>query len=73
MEVKIGVQNVARELSVDTEQSPDEVLTAVNSALESGGLFSVTDDKERTVAVPADKLAYVYFTDDKNRKVGFAK
>lgn len=73
MEVKIGVQNVARELTVDTEQSPDEVLAAVGTALESGGLFSLTDAKDRTVAVPADKLAYVYFTDDKHRKVGFAK
>jgi len=26
MEVKIGVQNAARELSVETDQDPDEVL-----------------------------------------------
>lgn len=73
MEVKIGVQNVARELSVDTGQSPDEVLSGLNTALESGGLFSLTDEKNRTVAVPADKVAYLYFTDDTGRKVGFAK
>ncbi len=33
MEVKIGVQHVARELSVETEESPDAVLEGLNRAL----------------------------------------
>lgn len=73
MEVKIGVQHVARELSVETEDSPEQVLSALGEALESAGLFSLTDDKDRTVAVPAEKVAYLYFTADSGRKVGFAK
>lgn len=73
MEVKIGVQNVARELSVETNQEPEAVLSELNKVVESGTVFSLTDDKGRTVAVPAEKVAYLYFTDDSDRRVGFAK
>jgi hypothetical protein len=71
MEVKIGVQNAARELSVETDQNPDEVLKTLETALSDEAVFSLTDDKGRTVAVPADKVAYLYFTADRGRKVGF--
>ncbi|MGJ9411074.1 DUF3107 domain-containing protein [Aeromicrobium sp. CF4.19] len=71
MEVKIGVQNAARELSVDTDEAPDTVLEALQGALGDDRLFSLTDAKGRTVAVPADKVAYLYFTAEGGRKVGF--
>ncbi len=71
MEVKIGVQNAARELSVETTEDPDAVLAALKSSLSDESVFSLTDDKGRTVAVPADKVAYLYFTADAGRKVGF--
>ena len=70
MEVKIGVQHAARELSVETDQSPDDVLKSLETAISDETVFSLTDDKGRTVAVPADKVAYLYFTAD-SRKVGF--
>ncbi|GAA1738435.1 DUF3107 domain-containing protein [Aeromicrobium alkaliterrae] len=71
MEVKIGVQNAARELSLDTSSSPDDVLSELNQAIADSSVFSMTDDKGTTVAVPADKIAYVLFTGDTGRAVGF--
>lgn len=71
MEVKIGVQNAARELSVETDRDPDEVLKSLETSITDETVFSLTDDKGRTVAVPADKVAYLYFTADTGRKVGF--
>ena len=71
MEVKIGVQNAARELSVETDADPDAVLELLQQALKDDAVFSLTDEKGRTVAVPADKVAYLYFTADTGRKVGF--
>jgi hypothetical protein len=71
VEVKIGVQHAARELSVSTDQSPDAVLALLDSALKDESLFTLTDDKGRTVAVPAAKVAYLDFTSDVGRKVGF--
>lgn len=71
MEVKIGVQHAARELSVESEASADEILTALNDALADDAVFSITDAKGHTVAVPAQKIAYLYFTAESGRKVGF--
>ncbi|MCD9154734.1 MULTISPECIES: DUF3107 domain-containing protein [Aeromicrobium] len=71
VEVKIGVQNAARELSVETNAEPDTVLATLNQALKDDSLFTVTDSKGHTVAVPADKVAYLYFNADSGRKVGF--
>ncbi|CAN5353782.1 MAG: ATP-binding protein [Nocardioidaceae bacterium] len=73
MEVKIGVSNAARELSVDSEDSPDAVLDALTKAVTNDGLFILSDTKGRTIAVPADKIAYLTFADTTGRKVGFAK
>lgn len=71
MDVKIGVQNAARELTVDTDEQPEAVLELLQQTLKDESVFSLTDTKGRTVAVPADKVAYLYFTADSGRKVGF--
>ncbi|MGA9714658.1 MAG: DUF3107 domain-containing protein [Aeromicrobium sp.] len=71
MEVKIGVQHAPRELSVSTEDEPQAVLDALQSALQDDSVFTLTDDKGRTVAIPAARVAYLDFTSDAGRKVGF--
>lgn len=71
MEVKIGVQHVGRELSVEAQEEPTEILSALNDALADDSVFSLTDAKGHTIAVPAQKIAYLYFTADSGRKVGF--
>ena len=72
MEVKIGVQFAARELVLESAQSPDEVSAAVTAALaEPGNVLTLVDDKGRRVVVPADKLAYVEIAESEQRRVGF--
>ncbi len=71
VEVKIGVQNVARELSVDTDQSADEVQAALAAAVKDGGVFTLSDTKGRSVVVAADKVAYLSIEAETGRKVGF--
>jgi hypothetical protein len=71
VEVKIGVQHAPRELSVSTDEEPSAVLSLLEKALAAGSVFTLTDDKGRTVAVPAAKVAYLDFTSDTGRKVGF--
>lgn len=71
MEVKIGVQYAPRELSVSTQDAPQDVLAALDEALKNDSVFTLNDDKGRTVAVPAAKVAYLDFTSDAGRKVGF--
>lgn len=71
MEIKIGVQQTAREIVLESEQSPEEIDTAVRAALADGGILSLDDDKGRRVLVPADRLAYVEISPATSRRVGF--
>lgn len=72
MEVKIGVKYATRELSLDTELSQEDVLSQLQDALAAGDkLFTLSDVRGRTVAVPADKVIYMAFAEENIRKVGF--
>ncbi len=70
MEIRIGVQNVSREITIDTEMSSDEVAAAVAAAAE-GGTLDLTDAKGRRVVVPAGALGYVDIGEETKRRVGF--
>ena len=72
MEVKIGVQNVSRELVLDSDQSGEDIEAAVAKAIASEeGLLSLTDTKGRKVLVPTGKLAYVELGSPTIGQVGF--
>ena len=59
MEVKIGVQHVARDLVIETDESAETIEKLVGEALKSEGVLSLTDSKGRRVLVPTAKLAFV--------------
>jgi hypothetical protein len=71
MEVRIGVQNSSREVSIDVPMSADEVSSAFSSALASSQVLSLTDGRGRTVMVPATAIAYIDVAGSEIRKVGF--
>lgn len=71
MEVKIGVQNVAREISFETDASPEEVAKAVTTAIEKGTALTLTGEKGRQLLVPAGVLGYVQLGETEKRGVGF--
>ncbi len=72
MEVKIGIQSIPRELVLETKVSADEVQRLLTEALSEGsGLFVLPDVKGGKFLVPADKIAYIEFTDVEQRRVGF--
>jgi hypothetical protein len=71
MEVKIGIQNAARELVVDTNESADAVEKLVSEAVTSEGVLAITDAKGRRVLVPAGRLAYVEIGGGVSGQVGF--
>lgn len=70
MEVKIGVQNAARELSIDVDLDADAIEAAVAAALD-GGVLALSDSKGRRLVVPGDKLAYVDVSTTISGTVGF--
>jgi len=71
VEVRIGVQNVSREVVIESAQSPGEVAKAVAASIDKGASLSLTDDKGRVTVVPAGALAYVQIGESEKRGVGF--
>ena len=71
MEVRIGVQNAAREVVLESAQSAAEVGTAVAAALEDGSVLRLQDERGRTVLVSGSVIAYVEVGAEEARKVGF--
>jgi hypothetical protein len=72
VEVKIGVQYAARELVLESVQTPAEVEKLVTAALsDEDGVLNLVDDKGRRVIVPVSKVAYVEIAEAVTRKVGF--
>lgn len=73
MEVTIGVQNVSRELSIETADSPEEVTEAVNAAITTGGVLRLKDIKGRQIFVPAGALGWIQLGETEKGQVGFGK
>jgi Protein of unknown function (DUF3107) len=74
VEVRIGIQSVARELIVETDTSVEDIERDLSAALESGNarsVFALKLQKGGRVLIPADKLAYVEFVGPESRRVGF--
>jgi formaldehyde-activating enzyme involved in methanogenesis len=72
VEVRIGIHNTSRELTLDSTQTQGEIEQAVAAAVaDDTGILTLADDKGRTVIVPARTLAYVELAGDGTRRVGF--
>ncbi len=72
MEVRIGIQNVQRELMIETSTSQADVEAALTAALAvQGGVFVLADEKGGKVLVPASKIAYVDLGSTESRRIGF--
>jgi Protein of unknown function (DUF3107) len=73
VEVKVGVADTARELQINSSQTPEEVEALVADALKNpAGQLTLVDDKGRRYIVPAARVAYVEIGTADTRKVGFS-
>jgi hypothetical protein len=73
VEVKIGVADSPRELTVSTADSPEEIQAMVTDALRSShGVLTLVDDKGRRFMVPASRVAYIEIGPSDSRRVGFS-
>ena len=71
MEIKIGIQNVGRELVVNADLTADEVEAKVGQALSSGTPLVLKDSKGTSTVVPSEKIGYVETGTETKRRVGF--
>lgn len=71
MEIKIGIQNIGREVSIESEATADEVEQQLRDALQNQGIVSLSDAKGRRLVVPANAIGYVDLGQEHARPVGF--
>jgi len=71
VEVTIGVQNLTRELVIETDQTPDELTSAVKEALAGSGALELKDTRGRHIIVPTATIGYVEIGTEEQRRVGF--
>lgn len=71
MEIKIGVQYAARELTIETNEAADVVEKLIADAVASGGVLSLTDLKGKKTIVPAEKITYIEIGGGTVTAVGF--
>jgi hypothetical protein len=75
MDVSIGVVHTPKELSLEMDGAPDDVVKQVDAALGGGAsVLWLTDNKGRRVGVAVEKIAYVEIAaDDGHKRVGFGR
>lgn len=71
MEIKVGIQHVAREIAVETDETAADVEKNLLKALADDTILTLSDAKGRKVLVPVDKIAYVDLGQEHVRPVGF--
>lgn len=75
MDVRIGVTQAPREVSVELADDADREVVRKQVEAALGGAVDVLwleDKKGRTIAIPAAKIAYVEIgSADANRRLGF--
>lgn len=71
MEVKIGIRDVAREVVLESTQSPEGVAAAVDRAVGTGELLKLIDEKGRMIVVPGALIGFVEIGAEESRRVGF--
>ncbi|MBT2586013.1 DUF3107 domain-containing protein [Arthrobacter sp. MYb23] len=71
MEVKIGIQNVGREIVLESSLDADAVAKIVAEAVTKGSELRLTDEKGRQIIVPGNVLGYVEIGAEETRRVGF--
>ena len=72
MDVKIGIADTGRELTVSSASTPDEIEALIAESLKNpSGTLVLVDDKGRRVLVPSARIAYAEIAPADGRRVGF--
>ncbi|WP_129359978.1 MULTISPECIES: DUF3107 domain-containing protein [Micrococcaceae] len=71
MEIKIGIKDVAREVVVESEETPETIQEQVAEALEKETLLKLSDSKGNITLVPGASIGYVEIGAETRRHIGF--
>ncbi|HWL00769.1 MAG TPA: DUF3107 domain-containing protein [Microbacteriaceae bacterium] len=72
MEVRIGITNVGREISLESSQTAAEVEQVLADAIASSAPFlALADEKGKRFLIPTPGIAYIELGAEESRRVGF--
>ena len=71
MDITIGVQNLARELVIESDQTSEDVAQAVSAALAGKPYLELKDVRGRRILVPTASIGYVEIGSERTGRVGF--
>ena len=72
MEITIGVQNLPREVTLDSDQTAEAVTKTVHEALAGKPALELVDQRGRRVIVPTAAIGYVEIGAESRGRVGFS-
>ena len=72
IEIRVSVTDSAREIVLECDTTRDEIIAAMNVAMNENSPLILTDHRGRQVIIPASKIGFVEITPPTERKVGFA-
>ncbi|MBT5247973.1 MAG: DUF3107 domain-containing protein [Microbacteriaceae bacterium] len=73
MDIRIGIINNPRELTIQSAQTLGDIEQAITDALATdNGTLRLEDEKGHVFVVASRNLAFVEIGQEKSRKVGFA-
>ena len=73
VDIRIGIINNPRELTIQSAQTLGEIEQAITDALATdNGALRLEDEKGHVFVVASRNLAFVEIGQEKSRKVGFA-
>jgi hypothetical protein len=71
VDITIGVQNLPREVTIDSDQPAETIVKSVHEALANQKALELTDHRGRRVIVPTAAIGYVEIGTETRGRVGF--
>jgi hypothetical protein len=72
VEITIGIKNIARELTIQSAQSAEDLRAAIAAALaDPAGVLTLVDEHDRVTVIPASAIGFVQMGQEGQRRVGF--
>jgi hypothetical protein len=72
MEIRIGVQNISREITLESDLSTEELTKTIGEAL-AGSTLELAKAKGGKVIVPSSAIGYIEIGTEEKRRVGFGE
>ncbi|MDR2930068.1 MAG: DUF3107 domain-containing protein [Propionibacteriaceae bacterium] len=71
MEIKIGISNVNREITLNVDLTLEQILDAYTAATADSGFLLLTDESGRQTMIPVANIGFIEFGQEHTRPVGF--